>query len=119
LLNANFNITSDQPILLPTTLQAFQLTGIVVAAPSLSLSTAAGGFYPQAAKAGSPIVVAGQVYTALTSSSLLMNATLTAYAQAQYFTRTQLANWAVYFALTTAQGVNCIANIYLLGIELA
>jgi hypothetical protein len=47
-----------------------------------------------------------------------MNATITAYGQAQYFTRSQLTDWAIYFALTTGQGAACLANIYILGIEL-
>lgn len=119
LLNASFNTTADQPILLPAALQAFQLTGIIIANPSASLTTAAGGFYPTISKGGSAIVAAGQVYTALTSSLLLMNATLTAYAQAQYFSRSQLTNWAIYLSLTTPQGADITANVYVTGIELA
>ena len=118
LLNANFNDTGDQPILLPTTLQAFQLTGILVTNASLSLTTAAGGFYPAASKGGTPLVANTQVYSALTTSLLLMNPTLTSYAQTNRFSRTQLADWAIYFALTIAQGADCTADIYLLGNEL-
>lgn len=119
LLNASFNAALvDQPILLPATLNYFQLTGILIAGASESLTAAAGGFYPQANQAGSPIVAAAQTYSALTSSLLLMNATLTAYGQAQYFSRAQITNWAIYFNLTTAQGSAATANIYLLGIEL-
>lgn len=118
LLNANFNDTSDQPILLPSTLQAFQLTGILVTNASVSLTTAVGGFYPQAFKAGSALVAAGQVYTALTTSLLLMNTTITAYGLANRLTRSQLVDWAIYFSLTTPQGLAATADIYLLGIEL-
>ena len=119
LLDANFNTTADQPILLPTTLQGFQLTGIIVGNASVNMTAAAGGFYPQKAKAGSAIVAAGQVYSALTVSTLLLNATLTAYANAQLFSRVQLLDWAIYLALTTPQGVAATANVYLLGIELS
>lgn len=115
LLSADFDSISDQAIALPATVNYFQLTGIVVAAPSTSLTTAAGGFYPQISKGGSALVASGQVYTALTSSGLLMNATLTAYAQAQFFSRTQLPDWALYFSLTTAQGATALANIYAIG----
>lgn len=119
LLNADFNnANNDQPILLPSLLNAFQLTGIIVANASVSLSVAVGGFYPQVSQGGSAIVAAGQTYSALTSSALLLNATLTAYAQAQYFTRTQLTNWAIYLNLTTPQGSVATANVYLLGVQL-
>ena len=118
-LGADFNDTGDQPIILPATLNAFQLTGVLITNASASLTTAVGGFYPQALKAGTPIVAAGQVYTALTTSLLLMNATIAAYGLAQRFSRTQLPDWAVYFSLTTPQGAAATADIYLLGIELA
>lgn len=118
LTQADFNDTGDQPIVLPSSLNFFQLTGIVLAGASTSLTTAVGGFYPAATKGGSAIVSAAQTYSALTTSSLLMNATLTAYAQAQYFSRNQLADWALYFSLTTPQGAAAVASIFLLGIEL-
>lgn len=117
-LNADFNSTGDQPIVLPSTLQAFQLTGILITNATVSLSVAVGGFYPEASQGGTPIVAASQVYTTLTASTLLMNATLSAYAQAQRFSRTQLVDWSVYFSLTTPQGSVAYADIYLLGIEL-
>lgn len=115
---ASFNTTADQPLQLPTALQYFQLTGILIAGASLSLTTAVGGFYPEASKAGTPIVAASQVYTSLTSSALLMNATLSAYGQQQFFSRNQLPDWAVYLSLTTSQGVDAVASVYLIGIEL-
>lgn len=118
LLNADFNITTDQIIELPTALQRFQLTGILIANPSGSLSGAAGGFYPQAAKAGTAIVSAAQTYTALTGQNLLMNATLSSYGQAQMFSRVQLADWYIYFSLTTALGTDRTADLYVIGIEL-
>lgn len=119
LLQANFGSTADQPLRLPTTLNAFQLAGIVVTNASGSLDVAAGGFYPQVSKGGTAIVAAGQIYSALTSGLLLMNATLTAYANAQRFSRSQLPDWAIYLSLTTPQGLPLTADIYLVGIELA
>jgi len=115
LLSADFNTTADQPIALPSTVNYFALTGIIIAAASTSLTTAAGGFYPTTSKGGSAIVSSAQAYSALTANTLLMNATLTAYAQAQFFSRTQLADWAIYLSLTTPQGSDALANIYLLG----
>ena len=118
LLNADFNTTADQAIALDPSLNYFQLTGIVVAGASVSLSVAAGGFYPQASKGGTTIVASGQVYSALTTNTLLMQPTLSSYAQQQYFSRSQLPDWAVYLSLTTPQGGAALANVYLLGIEL-
>lgn len=118
-LGADFNATSDQPILLPSSLNAFQLTGILVTNASTSLTTVAGGFYPQAGKAGSAIVANSQVYSTLTASTLLLNATLTAYANAQRFSRTQLPDWAIYLSLTTPQGGAATADVYVIGIELS
>lgn len=118
LLNANFNDTGDQPIALPGGLVCFQLTGIIVARPTGSLTLAAGGFYTEASKGGTPIVAATQIYTALTANTKLMQPTLTAYVASQAFTRAQLPDWAVYFSLTTPQGIDYAADIYLLGVEL-
>lgn len=117
-LGADFNTTTDTPILLPTTLQAFQLTGILVTNASVSLTAAQGGFYPQAFKAGMAVVANTQAYSFLTDSQLLLNATLTSYAQQQRFSRTQFIDWAIYLSLTTAQGIAATADIYILGIEL-
>ena len=118
LLSADFAATSDQPIVLPSTMTAFQLTGIVIANTTLSLTTAAGGFYPEAAKGGTPIVAASQVYSALTTSAKLMEATLASFGSTSYFTRSILEDWAIYFSLTTGQGANAYADIYLIGNDL-
>lgn len=118
LLSANFNDTGDQPIALPDTLICFQLTGIIVARPTGSLTLAAGGFYTEASKGGTPIVAAAQTYAALNANTKLMQPTLTAYAASQAFTRAQLPDWAVYLSLTTAQGSDYTADVYLLGVEL-
>lgn len=116
---ASFDTTSDQPIILPARLTAFQLTGIVVAHASIPLNVAVGGFYPQSSKAGSPIVSAAQVYAALTNSDLLMQATLTGFASTAYFTRRLLPDWAVYLSLSTPQLLPTLASVYLIGIDLS
>ena len=118
LTQADFNSTSDQAIALPSTLNYFQLTSIIVAGASLSLDTAVGGFYPEASKTGSAIVANSQVYSSLTGSTLLLACTLTSYAQTAYFSRSQLADWAIYFSLTTAQGAAATASIFVTGIPL-
>lgn len=119
LTQAAFDTTSDQPLILPTRMTAFQLTSIVVARPSISLNAAVGGFYTASSKGGSPIVSAAQSYAALTTVDLLMQVTLTAFGQSAYFTRRLLPDWAIYFSLTTGQVLPTVASIYLIGIDLS
>ena len=124
LRGANFNTTSDQPIAIPQRVTAFQLTGIIVTnsnvLPNLS---AQGGFYPLAAKAGSPIVAAAQTYIALTSPSSLLSATLTAFANTTRFSSANLGTIGglmnIWFSLTTAQGAAAAADVYILGVDLS
>lgn len=125
--SANFNSIFDQPILVPPAISAFQLTGIVVTNASVSLTTASGGFYTAASKGGSQIVSSSQAYSALTGSNLLLSATLTAFANTARFSAANLGtllnannqySLALYFALTTAQGVAATADIYVIGIDL-
>ena len=119
ILQASFNTTVDQPLLLPPSLNAFWLTGIVVTNAPTSLTVAAGGFYPQAGKAGSPLVAAGQVYAGLTGVTLLMQPALTTYASTHRMSRLILPNWAIYLSLTTPQGIAATADVYVLGVPLA
>lgn len=118
LLNADFNSTNDQPIIVQSSVQVFQLTGLIVTNATRSLTTAAGGFYPGASKSGSAIVAAGQVYTALTGANLLMLPTLTAFALSARFSSALLTSNQIFFSLTTPQGVACNADIYAVGIDL-
>jgi len=127
-LGTNFNTTTDQPILLPPNIGIFQLTGIIITNPSLSLTTAASGFYPAASKGGSPLVANTQVYTTLIGANLLLNATLTAFANTARFSSANLPlvlgpnnayALAIYFSLPTAQGAAATADIYLTGIVLS
>lgn len=118
LLNADFNISSDQSIAMPDNLQAFQLTRITATLASTSLTTAVGGIYPAADKGGTPLVAASQIYTQLTDDTLLLALTLSSYAQQHVFTRDLLEDWAMYFSLTTPQGDDATASIYVIGIEL-
>jgi hypothetical protein len=123
LRGANFNITTDQPILIPLNFVAFQLTSIIVTNAPVSLTTAVGGFYPAANKGGTSIVAASQAYSALTTSASLMTATLSSFGANTRFSATNLGTingfLAIWFALTTAQGVNATGDIYLCGIDLS
>lgn len=115
---ADFNDTGDQAIPIPAAITAFQLTGIVITNASLSLTTAVGGFYPQASKSGTPIVAATQAYSTLTTGQKLLNATLASFGSTTRFSAVNLPDAAIYFALTTPQGVAATADIYLIGIDL-
>lgn len=118
LRNANFNDIGDQPILLPAEITAFQLTAILITNASVSLTTAAGGFYPQTGKSGTPIVASVQAYSSLTASSKLLVATLAGAVATTRYSRANLPDWAIYLSLTVAQGVAAGADVYLVGIDL-
>jgi len=122
LRGANFNTIFDQPIALPFNLVAFQLTNITVTNSSTSLTSAQGGFYPQPNKAGSPLVAAGQAYSALTGPTSLLPLTLTTAGQTTRFSATTLGSIGgflqIWFSLTVAQGAMATADIYIMGIDL-
>jgi len=123
LRGANFNITGDQPILIPATVSAFSIAKIIITNASVNLTTAVGGFYPQSAQGGTPIVAASQTYTALTTINGLMLATLAAYGSSTRFSSNILGSiggqLALYFNLTTAQGVSAVADIFVIGDNLS
>lgn len=123
LLSADFNSILDQGIQIPNTITAFQLTGIIITNASLSLTIAAGGFYPTTAKGGTAIVAAGQVYSSLTAATKLLLATLAGAAAATRFSSANLdvidGFLTMYLSLSTPQGVAATADIYLLGTDLS
>lgn len=128
LFQANFNSPSaDQAILISTGITAFMLTGIVVTNASVSLTTAQGGFYSQVNQGGSVIVASGQVYSSLTTPNLLLQPTLTNFAQTARFSSANLTttlgpsgiNVLQFFLnLTAGQGAAATADVYALGIDL-
>lgn len=122
LRGANFNTVNDQPIAIPQRFTAFQLSSIIITNASLSLTTAVGGFYPQAAKVGTPIVAASQAYSVLTTAAGLMTATLAAFGSGTRFSSANLGSIGgllmVWFSLTTAQGAAATGDVYLTGIDL-
>ena len=112
----NFNTTNDQPIAIPQYITAFRLANIIITNASISLTTAAGGFYPAAAKSGTPLVSAGQTYAALTTANGLMTATLASFGSGTRFSSSTLNSIAgllnIWFALSTPQGAPVTADIY-------
>lgn len=111
LKGANFNSTADQAIPIVSTVTAFQVTAITVTNCSLSLTLAAGGFYSATSKAGTPIVAAATVYSALTGASVILNPTI-----ATLTVRYAVAN--IYLSLTTAQGAAATCDVYVWGNDL-
>jgi hypothetical protein len=117
LLGANFNVTTDQaiPISVPT---QYMIDVIAISNPSVSLTTAQGGFYTAASKAGVAVVASSQAYTALTTATAnttgnALLATISTAGNTTYFNgfaqSSQIST--LYFSLTTAQGAAATADI--------
>lgn len=116
LKSANMNVTTDQPIsvsLPPASAGGngrYYVQQVLVANPSISLTTAAGGIYTGPNKTGVQVVAAAQAYAALTqglvnvAGSLLV---LTLNLPTAFFTAPTL-----YLSLTTAQGAAATADFY-------
>lgn len=108
---ADMNSTADQGITLPA--GTWQITQIFAAKGSVSMTTAAGGFYTGAGKTGTTIVAAGQVYTVLAGATtdvvaLTMAATPTLAALSA-------PGVGLYLSLTTGQGSAATADIFVYG----
>lgn len=112
LIGANFNSTADQAITITSPAANYIIFRVRVANPSADMSTATvplGGFYSGAGKTGITLVAASQSYAGLTSgavntggSALVINGPGNLY-----------ANWStIFFALSTAHGSACTADIY-------
>ena len=111
LIGANMNITTDQPFTSNFDLGSlsYAVSKILVTNASISLTTAVGGIYTAAAKGGTAIVAADQVYSALTSPTSLLSLTITAAGSGSV--------WSVdpILSLTTPQGAAATADFYLIG----
>lgn len=108
LKGANMNSTADQ-IMTPTFNGKFRVKRIVVLNASVSLTTAAGGVYPAAAKGGTAVVASGQAYSALTAAAIALEATLNA------ASAVLAAGTSLYLSLTTGQGAPATADVYVYG----
>lgn len=111
IIGANMNITTDQPMLskFDLTMLKYGVSKILVTNASTSLTTAAGGIYSAAAKGGVAIVAAAQVYTGLTVAASLLNLTIATAGGNQVF------SVAPVLSLTTPQGGEATADLYLIG----
>jgi hypothetical protein len=110
LIGANMNVTTDQQLNahIPSA-SRYYITRILITNASISLTTAAGGFYTAAGKGGTTLVASSQVYTQLTGANLALAATLASGATNNTFTG------APYVSLSTAQGAAATADIYVTG----
>ena len=109
LIGANMNITTDQAISI--NLEAgtkYVIEKIIVTNASANLTLAAGGVYTAAAKGGSAVVAAAQVYSALSSSALFLSLTLA-------IATTVRTESPLYLSLTTGQGAAATADVYVIG----
>lgn len=108
-IGVNMNSTADQ--LIPITLigsKKYRITRIGVTNASISLTTAAGGVYQAASKAGTAIVANTQVYSSLSVATTWLDLTL---AISRTYTLSNL-----YFALSTPQGAAATADVYVFGV---
>lgn len=112
LRGANFNSTADQAITI--NVAAYAITSVIVTNCSASLTLVAGGIYPAASKAGTPIVAATQLYSALTAATILLNLTVAATPLVTRYTANPL-----YLSLTTAQGGAATCDLYIVGVDLS
>lgn len=107
--NANMNITTDQIMTKIGTFTNYIPRYFLAYNASISLTTAAGGIYTAAAKGGTAMVAAGQVYSGLTNASQVLQLTL-----ANSDQRAQIP----ILSLTTAQGAASTMDLILVGIAL-
>jgi hypothetical protein len=108
LKGVNMNITTDNTV--PLQANSFILRRIVMTNASISLTTAAGGIYTAAAKGGTAVVAAAQVYATLTAPSVSLDLTIAAAGL-----NVVLSGTSLFLNLTTAQGAAATADLYIYG----
>jgi hypothetical protein len=111
LIAANMNITTDQAFTKLLGFTNFLITRIRALNSSGSLTTAAGGIYTGAAKAGNAIVAAGQAYATLTGATIGMDLTIAAVGNG-------LQTVTPILSLTTGQGSAMTCDMYIIGVPL-
>lgn len=103
------NTTADQAFTKAFSFTNYVITAIYAINASASLSLAAGGIYTAAAKGGTPIVAAVQVYSGLTTATKVLTLTL---ANTDQQTATPI------LSLTTGQGAAATADFIVTGFAL-
>lgn len=110
---ANFNSTADQACTIAVGVTAWAPTSIFVTNCSASLTLAVGGVYPTTSKGGTALVANTQIYTALTTSTIVFGLTLAANIATTRYTAA-----TIYLALTTGQGTASTCDFYVWGNDL-
>lgn len=115
LSGANFNSTADQPIAitLPTGFTRYRIANIIISNPSISMTTATGGFYTAASKGGAAIVPAAQTYSGLTNNTPATTGSQAA-ATVTNLNTAFYNNTTIFFSLTLGQGAAATADITIL-----
>lgn len=108
LCGVNMNATKDQLIVARAGGAKYILRRVVVTNASVSLTTAAGGIYTSTGKGGIALVSGIQVFSALTSPDKYLD--IVPSVGASVLTGNQ-----VYLTLTTVQGSQATADVYMFG----
>lgn len=118
LLGANFNSTLDQAISISVPSGLWAIDQISISNPSVSMTTAAGGFYSAASKGGVTVVANTQAYTSLTTNAAnttgnYMQPTLSTAGNTTAFAGLAQTGQikALYLSLTTSQGAPATADV--------
>lgn len=114
IISADMNSTADQSFTKIGTFTTFLNVRILAANASTGLTTAVGGIYSAAAKAGSAIVANTQAWTGATATAG------TGHAAAITAAGTGVQPFSeLYLSLTTPQGGAATADLYVIGIPLS
>ena len=108
ILGADMNSTADQAI--PIRSARYVVRRILVDNASINLTTAVGGVYTSAGKAGTVVVANTQVYTALTATTKWVDLTIAATPLTDVLTAT-----TIFLSLTTPQGAAATADVRVYG----
>ncbi len=111
LTGANMNTTADQALTKAFPFTNFTIEEILTTNASTSLTTAVGGIYTAASKGGSSVINAAQVYSALSTSLIVLRPTV--------LTVDLLSSAALYLSLTVSQGGAATADFRVFGYALS
>lgn len=110
LRGANLNVTTDQAFTKIGSFTRYQVTGVMARGLTGNALIAAGGVYTGAAKAGTAIVAAAQVWVALSALDKTLALTVAALTDALQATPN--------LSLTTAAGGAATADVFIIGVVL-
>lgn len=110
LRSADLNVTTDQAFTKIGSFTKFKVTGITAQRVTADALLAAGGIYTAAAKGGTAIVAAGQLWSALSAAAKILDLTLAALTSS--LTATPI------LSLTTAAGAAATADVFVYGVIL-